>query len=171
MAMRCLWATCCYEWFMAGLSHPFHGVSIMTRRDMIVGLTGGVAVLAGAAPVAAKEKGEEKGDCFAEACAASSQCAIECLKCFSHCAEMVAKGNSAYAECMKACLDCSEFCKQCLTICARNGTMKLLCCESCAKACDACAKACEKFADDKVCAVCAKCCVACAKCCNNCCKS
>ena len=148
--------------------------SIMNRREVLAGVGAGVALLAGVGTTQAEDKVQDKikdaKECCTECGTTCGKCLAECLKCYAHCADLVAGGNKAHAECMKACLDCSEFCKLCLTICGRGGPMMEVCCGACAKACEMCAKACEKFPDDKSCAACAKMCRECIKCCNSCCK-
>lgn len=137
----------------------------MQRREAL-GLVGGAAAAAFLTH-ATTAKAEDKPDGAATVCPLCADCMQECLKCYAHCAKLVAKGETHHARAMAHCLDCADFCNLCLSTSARNGPMKKLAAEACVKACEACAKACEGH-DDAVMKACAEMCKKCAECCKSC---
>lgn len=141
---------------------------VMNRRDALLGIGAGAAVLAGAGSVLADDKkGDDHHEHFAACAKACAACMIECDMCFHHCAENLAAGKKEHAATLHTCIDCAECCKTAAALVARHSPFAAHACECCIKCTEACATACEKFPDDKHMAACAKACRDCAKACKE----
>jgi hypothetical protein len=110
--------------------------------------------------------GEHHGH-FMTCAKACNDCALQCDSCYHHCMHKVTAGEKDHAKSMRLCVDCAEFCRLSATLSARESSLALYACESCAKACDDCAASCESFKDDKHMAECARSCRDCAKACRE----
>jgi hypothetical protein len=146
------------------------GLAVVASVVLAVGLGAGLAQdkQAGKARrVAPAGKHDSHAKEFEKCAKACSDCQRICDACATHCAHMVANGQTEHMHTLQTCRDCASFCAAAAQIVARHGPFSDLICTSCAEACARCGAACEKHPNDEHMKRCAEECRRCEKACRE----